>query len=124
MPITEIVTPSLKQDAGTRSSWETTMQPLLLKIIGPVPGVKGHFIAPLLTENGVNVESAVKYGLGIGILTNFSRLCIRALTSEKQNGKLPRTFMTSLVVTTLRLLVVKRKLLLPALQSHRFMRQI
>jgi len=75
MAITEIVIPSLKQDESTRSKYQETIQPLA-KIIGSAPGTKSRFIAPILTENGVNVQSAVKYAVGLG---NYSSQLIEYL---------------------------------------------
>jgi hypothetical protein len=45
--------------------YQVTIQPFA-KIIGPAPGARGQFVAPILTENGVNVQSAVKYAFGLG----------------------------------------------------------
>lgn len=68
MPITEIATPSLKQDEATRSTFEGTIQPILSKTLNLAQGIKWQFIAPMLTENGENVQSAVKYALVLGQL--------------------------------------------------------
>lgn len=76
MPITEIVTPSLKQDESTRSIFEGTLQPLLIKAVSSAPGIKAPFIGRLLTENGLNVQSAVKYALGLGMSSSDLTTCL------------------------------------------------
>ena len=70
MPITEIVIPSLKQDDSTRSKYEESIRPFL-HIIESTPGSKSQFVGPVLTENGLNVKSAVKYAAGLGTCPYF-----------------------------------------------------
>jgi len=64
MAITEFVLPPVKQDESTRSKYQETW-PAFIETIKPAVGGKGQFFAPILTENDVNVQSAVKYALGL-----------------------------------------------------------
>jgi hypothetical protein len=66
MPVTEIVLPSLRQDEETRERFETDVKPLLEPIIGRAPGIKGLFLGRINSENNVNVESSIRYALGLG----------------------------------------------------------
>jgi len=65
MAITELVLPSLKQDDNTKTHFEAAVRPVLASVIGAAPGVKEQFFGKTLTENGANVDSDVKYALGI-----------------------------------------------------------
>jgi len=65
MAITEIVIPRLKQDESTRAIYREIALPFV-KTIRSAPGAKSQFFAPILTSNGLNVQSAVRYALGLG----------------------------------------------------------
>jgi len=73
MAITEIVIPCLKQGETTRSEYQETI-PSFAKLINAAPGAKCCFMAPIVTENGENVSSAVKYAAGLG--KNCHKHCI------------------------------------------------
>jgi hypothetical protein len=65
MPLTEFVTPSLKQDAESRESFLAQI-PGIFKPITTAPGLVKSFWGLMISKNNVDVTSEFQFVLGLG----------------------------------------------------------
>jgi hypothetical protein len=79
MPFTELVVLSLQQTEEARSAFYSPIKPGLSSIIQDTPAAKDQFFGRIISENGNNVEKAVKFAIGIGMLSS-QNLASRYLT--------------------------------------------
>jgi len=56
MAITEIITPFLKQDAVTKTAFNSIIKPLLSSIVKVAPGAKMQVVGRMISKNNINVE--------------------------------------------------------------------
>jgi hypothetical protein len=74
MAITEIIIPLLKQDAASKSAFNSTVKPLLSSIVKVAPGAKLQAMdGRTISENNNNVEEDFRPIMGIGKAKTFPR---------------------------------------------------
>jgi hypothetical protein len=84
MAITEIIIPLLKQDAASKSAFNSIVKPLLSSIVKVAPGAKLQAMdGRTISENNNNVEEAFRPIMGIGKAKILSSIIIPSLTSTE-----------------------------------------
>lgn len=81
MAITEIITPFLKQDAATKTAFNSIIKPLLSSIVKVAPGAKMQVVGRMISENNINVEEDFRPMMGIGKIKVW--MTVPSLTSAE-----------------------------------------
>lgn len=93
MPLTEFVTPSLKQDAESRESFLAQI-PGIFKPITTAPGLVKSFSGLMISKNNVDVTSEFHFVLGLGNQLPISLTFELVLTSKCPEWKEKHYFNT------------------------------